>query len=151
MAKSTLSFGVATLRVRVESALTKWRSSGIGHLLDSTRCHQAREMLERTIVGSFGLVRKATGGKFAALEVVAQTLTTDSLSRAGVIATVAVFQVPGQVAFHLPTPMSVLTVRQLRFWRRWWTLLLGEMTPLGLPGDECSHPRDILPNVNVWP
>jgi hypothetical protein len=57
-------------------------------------------MLERAVVGPFGVLGKTAGGELPALQVILKALAADALPGAGFIAAIAVLQILVFFAFH---------------------------------------------------
>jgi hypothetical protein len=68
--------------------------------LDATLVHQARKVFEGAIIGALGVVWEAAARQLFVFEVVADTFTTHSFTRAGFIAAVAYGQVLFFFTFH---------------------------------------------------
>jgi hypothetical protein len=58
-------------------------------------------VFERPVVGTFGILRKAAGGKFLLFQVIIQTIAADPFAGAWLIGTVARLKVANLIALHL--------------------------------------------------
>ena len=69
---------------------------------DAFFLNQPGEMLERAVIGSFGIIWETASGQLTHIEVIAEAFTTDPLTRARVVTAVAAFHVLVFAALHIP-------------------------------------------------
>ncbi len=68
--------------------------------------HEPCEVLEGPVIRPFCIPRETAGGQFSVLGVVLDAFTTDSLSRAGLVAAIAPLEVLFFLAFHADIPLA---------------------------------------------
>lgn len=68
--------------------------------LDPVLLNQAGKMSKRSIVCLFRVIWETAAWKLTVLQVVAQTVATESFARTRFVAAVAVFQIDGLFTFH---------------------------------------------------
>jgi hypothetical protein len=62
------------------------------------------EILERSIVGAFGVCREAARRQLTHLQMVTDALTAYTLARAGFVGAIAIGEIAVLIAFHGHTP-----------------------------------------------
>jgi hypothetical protein len=70
------------------------------YALNLTVLHQAHKMLEGTVIGRFGIFRKAAAGEFPGLQMISQTFATNPFAIAGIIGASALLEVFFFFAVH---------------------------------------------------